>query len=382
MELQLTSRDSTSITTATVTATDSPSLVTVTVTTDNTQLNTIQETVTSVTTIEDTVTVIAPSAVQVINTIFSPTTVTAISQATVVPAKRDLAILPLPTVPSQPDAIKARAVFTTSSAPATCAATTSAPTSVPTYASACSGTVRYSSACSCAGVTGAATTLTPSTIVSTTTSTFHYTPTSTVTATATNNIPVTVIQTQVVPATFETTDATLVVPSVYTQTTEVVVPTTVVVSPPACTAYNFVVTNGVRAGQFVSGGHPSVSVTSYGFVNFTSNAIQASAFTVRSDGRVYDSNTYGWVTGGSSLYYVLQMTDSSQAVYGLRSVFCTIGNGDSSYPGAIGMLTCTSNGAPTNLLYCPQLSNNLGQAPNVQAGCTQASLAVLRASSC
>jgi hypothetical protein len=300
-----------------------------------------------------------------IDTIYSTTTVTAGSQ-------QRRWIDPLPPAPSQAGLDKR----VTSAG--TCTAITNVPTRVPTYASACSGTVRYSSACSCDGIPGGTTTLTPSTVTATSTSTVHVTPTSTITATTTNNVLVTVTQTQTVPATFETTDATTIVPSLYTQITDLVIPTTITVSPPICNAYNFVATNGARAGQFVTGGTPATNLVSYGFVNFTSNAADAMAFTLRSDGRVYGENTYGWITGGSGLYYILQMTDNAQQTYGVRSVYCTVGNGDSSYVGATGTLACTSNGNSVLLQYCPQTSNNLAQSPSsTTSSCTAANLAAV-----
>lgn len=74
------------------------------------------------------------------------------------------------------------------------------------------------------------------------------------------------------------------------------------------------------------------------------------------------------------------MTDSSETVYATRSIYCTIGNGDSTYAGAVGMLSCSSNGAAITLLYCTTgYGNTLVQVPStvVPGGCTAVNLAAL-----
>lgn len=317
---------------------------------------------TVVTTIIDTVTFIQPTEVDVVNIIVSATTVTG-----VVPDKRAVETPPLPTVPGQ---IQARVIVTSASATSasTCAATTNAPTSVPTYASACSGTVRYSSACSCAGVTASTTTLSQTTVTATATATATYTPTSTLIQTATSEVSIFTTQTAFVPTTFETTAATVIVESAFTLTTDVVIPTTVIVSPPVCSTYQFAVVDGSRAGQFIGAGDPSTSGISYGFTTFTS-AGGAHAWTLRPDGKVYSSsNTFGWVTRNNNLYYVLEMTDSSEAAYQLNYLHCSISKGGTSFPDAVGLLTCTTDaGTPTHLVSCTNLGNYVLQAPDVVA---------------
>lgn len=189
-------------------------------------------------------------------------------------------------------------------------------------------------------------------------------------------------KTDFVPATFETA-TTVTQVSAFTVTSNIVVPTTVVVAPPVCSSYKFVVTNGAKAGQFLGAADPSTSGVSYAFITFT-DASSAKSWIVRSDSKVYSSaNVFGWVTRNNALYYVLEMNDVSEATYQINYVKCAVNQGGSSYPGAVGLLTCTTDfGTPTNLVFCSNTGNNLAQAPNVAAagnGCYALTIAAIPA---
>lgn len=309
--------------------------------------------------------------------------------------KRDPSLKPLPEALGQPTHIQARSAVpittSTPTPPATtgsCAATTGSPSKVPTYASACSGTVRYSSACSCAGVTGATTTISQSTVTTTSTSTVTVTPTATAVITKTDQVPITVTQTEFVPSTFETTDATVIIQSAFTLTSNIVIPTTVVVAPPpSCTAYHFVASSGTYSGQFLKG--DSSDPDPYNFVEFTSDATQALSYVISSDGRVvhYDANggSYGWITNFDNYYYILQMSPQIQSAYGsaVQSVFCTLNAVSTTVPGAVGQLSCTTAaGAAAVLQTCPEQDNDLIQAPSADPygqGCQASNLVAVPA---
>ncbi|KAF4549033.1 Hypothetical protein D9617_24g017470 [Elsinoe fawcettii] len=328
--------------TATSFVTAPVSTITVTASTDATTVITTGTTVTSVvTTNQNTLTITTPSITIITNTITTTTTVTSAL------ARRDINtdnVRPLPEVHLNTAHLQKRSPVVS------CLPSTTAPSRVPTYASACSGTVRYSSACSCAGITQAFTTIPAVTVTSTSTTTTTTTPLAT--STRTNTISNTITVTSVVPTTFDTTVATVTVPSPVTITTSITVTATA-----TCNAYRFAVTGGSRAGQYINGGTPDPNDINYGFLRFTTDLASASPFVIRPNGRVYGNNIYGWITQ-SGPYYILQMTDASQSFYGVPSVTCSVSNGGTSFPNAVGKLSCrqADTGGAIDLARCPSLS--------------------------
>lgn len=358
---------STSTATTTVTVTHAPVFKTATTIVTDTMVNTVTETdITVVTTIEDTATVFETSTVEDVSTIIVAATTTA-----AMPFKR--ALIPLPTLPAQIQARSAPPTSqTTATSASTCSATTNSPSNVPAYASACSGTVRYSSACSCAGVTGATTTVSQSTTTTTTTSTVTVTPTLTAVVTATDEVPVTTTQTEFVPTTFETTDATVIIPTQVTETSSVTVTTTVVATP-TCNAYYLLATSG-RTGQYL--GNDNIGQSA--FIPFVTDVTQAIPYVIQSNGRVvYYDNTHGtaqaWTSKENMLYYILGVTPANEAAYGsaLVPVYCTVFDNT---------LLCTVGGNAVVLQYCPDTNgNNLAQDTSLDPDCEQVDLSLVPA---
>jgi hypothetical protein len=151
------------------------------------------------------------------------------------------------------------------------------------------------------------------------------------------------------------------------------------------TSYKFQVLGGSYNGQYLAAGTPDINLNYYGFVQARAGISDASTFRLRSDGRVYDStNVYGWVSRPSALYYVLDMTDSSQAHYGSEAVQfldCSIeaSSAVAGVSGATGALTCRkgSDGSATNLVTCSNTSNNLMQTTDVNGLCSSLVIAAI-----
>lgn len=122
----------------------------------------------------------------------------------------------------------------------------------------------------------------------------------------------------------------------------------------------------------------------FGYVTFgDTNQADAMVFTLRSDGTVSDGNpSFRWVAE-DGFDEVVQMTDAYYAMYsndGFYYLYCSIGNGDSTFPGATGLLTCTMEGQSSVVLqYCPSRGNYLAQADTLQtdSSCSAANLAAI-----
>jgi hypothetical protein len=153
------------------------------------------------------------------------------------------------------------------------------------------------------------------------------------------------------------------------------------------TSYKFQVLGGSYNGQYLAAGTPDPNSVAYDFVQARAGVSDASTFRLRSDGRVYDSsNVYGWVSNSDDVYYVLDMTDRSQATYGSERVQylrCSIqANGAvAGVSGATGALVCRrgSDGSATNLFTCDGYDNDILQGTGIQTSCTALMIAAIPA---
>lgn len=424
-------RTTTKTKTTTVTYAPTTATTTASVTNTNTVTNTItsivtstvEETSTSVESITipvtyhipatDSVTVTSTGMTTTITSVVTlPTSTITVTTGTVTglvrrrKAKRSASITPLPSAISLDSDIHARFAGDHKNPATTCTPTTAYPTHLPWYAWGCHGRSQYSSACSCAGVKTWTTTLPACTSTVTTTSTVSFTPTVTATTTVTNTNTATATSVVSQTTTITTTDATVVVPQTEYDTTTITVTATVIstdtITPPpvtttvtntpspvttdvsaTCSTYNLVAVGGTYSGQYAVGGTPDTSTISYGFISFTTTQ-PGSTFTLRSNGYVYyGGNTYGLISNGNGLYYVLDMTDASQSTYGTTYLICSITPGTSSVASAIGTLQCTYMGSNTKFYTCPDEGNYLFQDvgdPSSQAfSCSELSLAAIPA---
>lgn len=165
---------------------------------------------------------------------------------------------------------------------------------------------------------------------------------------------------------FQTTDATLIIPSAYTSTA--------VVAPSAPTCLNFVATSGDQAGNFIiSYDNSQIGKPAYSFVQFDQDQNVARPYNLRDDGTVYTLQGWGWVTRpGQPIDPVLETTDSSFSYYNENNnalgygtfdhLICSIGKDNSGYPGAIGKLSCTFEGTPIFLVSCQDGTGTLYQS--------------------
>jgi hypothetical protein len=154
--------------------------------------------------------------------------------------------------------------------------------------------------------------------------------------------------------------------------------TTTTTSPPLCTQTNYIfqIVGGTYNGQYVTADAPNPAAVSYGFVKAVSGVTNAKSFTIRGDGRVYDStDVYGWTTRNIELDYILDMTDRSLAVYtSSRSLSCAIQSSASasSVAGAKGALSCrtSSDGSATEFATCDRTGDNIAQATEATVATT------------
>jgi hypothetical protein len=208
-------------------------------------------------------------------------------------------------------------------------------------------------------------------------------PTATVTTTLVNTQTITESPTITLTSEVDVTATSIEVPTITVTTI------TTTTAAPVCTvtSYKFQVLGGSYNGQYLAAGTPDTNWISYGYVQARAGISDASTFRLRSDGRVYDStNVYGWVSNADELYYVLDMTDRSQATYGSGAVqFLTCSIEVSSavvgVSGATGALICRrgSDGSATNLVTCSDTDNNLLQSTSLQSGCTALLIAAIPA---
>jgi hypothetical protein len=203
-------------------------------------------------------------------------------------------------------------------------------------------------------------------------------PAATVTTTLVNTQTITESPTITLTSEVDVTATSIEVPTITVTTI------TTTTAAPACTvtSYKFQVLGGSYNGQYLAGDSPDPNLISYGFIKARASVSDASTFRLHSDGRVYDSaDVYGWVSRSTNLYYVLDMTDRSQATYGIGYLQCSIQatSAVAGVNGATGALICRmgSDGSATNLVTCASSANNLMQTKNVDDQCSSLVIAAI-----